>query len=93
MIHEILNSGDLTRYPYFEGHSNEVFDLFLDTASKIAQNLLRPVLKIMDQSPPELVDGRVKVQPVVRKFMEVCGEGGWISATAPCEMGGQQLSE
>ncbi|MBI5252429.1 MAG: acyl-CoA dehydrogenase [Desulfomonile tiedjei] len=93
MIHEVMNSGDLTQHPYFEGHSREVFDLVLDTASKIAQNRLRPALKVMDQHPPELTDGRVRVLPVVRDFIRECGEGGWISATAPYELEGQQLPQ
>ena len=93
MVHEVLNTEGLTQYSYFEDHSREAFDLVLDTAVKIAQGLLRPSLKIMDQHPPELVNGRVTVQPVVRDFMREFGEGGWISATAPYELEGQQLPQ
>jgi butyryl-CoA dehydrogenase len=45
----------------------------------------------MDRNPPELVDDEVRVHPVVREFMRECGEGGWITATAPEEHGGLQL--
>jgi len=93
MIHEVLNAENLTQYPYFEDHSGESFDLVLETAAKIAQGLLRPNLKVMDENPPELVDGRVKVQPSVKDFMKECGEGGWIAATAPYDLEGQQLPE
>ncbi|MEJ2716921.1 MAG: acyl-CoA dehydrogenase [Deltaproteobacteria bacterium] len=93
MIHEVLNCEHLTRYPYFENHSGEVFDQILDAASNVAQHMLRPALRAMDQTPPQLVDGRVKVHPMVRTFMKECGEGGWISATAPHKLGGQQLPQ
>ncbi len=93
MIYELLECESLAQFPYYEDHSRQSFDLVLETASKIAQRLLRPNLKEMDQFPPELVDGKVKVQPVVREFMQECGEGGWMSATASYEEGGQQLPE
>lgn len=91
MVYEVLEGERLAGFPYYEDHGRESFDLVLETASKIAQRLLRPNLKGMDQYPPELEKGRVKVHPAVREFMRECGEGGWISASAPYEMGGQQL--
>ncbi len=91
MLHEVLEAEGLARYAYYEDHSRESFDLVLDTAAKIGKGLLRPNLKAMDLQPPELKDGRVKVLPMVRDFMRECGEGGWISANAPYDFGGQQL--
>ncbi|HSB04066.1 MAG TPA: acyl-CoA dehydrogenase, partial [Thermodesulfobacteriota bacterium] len=34
---------------------------------------------------------QIKVHPSVRKFLEECGEGGWIGTDIPFEWGGQQL--
>jgi butyryl-CoA dehydrogenase len=93
IIYEVLDCERLTGYPYFEDHNRESFDLILNTASKIAQGLLRPNLKAMDQHSPELIDGRVRVLPVVKEFMRESGDGGWISATAPYDIGGQQLPQ
>ena len=45
----------------------------------------------MDQKVPEYVDGQVKVHPLAREFMRVCGEGGWIAATFPFDEGGLQI--
>jgi butyryl-CoA dehydrogenase len=45
----------------------------------------------MDKNPPEFVNGRVKVHPVVKTVMKECGEGGWIAAPFPFDLGGQQL--
>jgi butyryl-CoA dehydrogenase len=63
----------------------------LETAMKIGKNLMKPKLSEMDKNPPEFVNGRVKVHPVVKTVMKECGEGGWIAAPFPFDLGGQQL--
>lgn len=90
-LYEVFDVPSLTRYPCFEEHTREGFDLALDTALKIARDILLPALGEMDKNPPALVDQKVKVHPMVGPFMKLCGEGGWIAATAPFELGGQQL--
>lgn len=91
LLYEVFEAHGLSRYPYYQDHGRETFDLVLDTAMRMAKELLKPVLREMDQTPPRLVEGRVLVHPVVRRIMRECGEGGWIAAHAPYELGGQQL--
>jgi len=91
LLYEVFDVNALTTYAYYKEHGREIFDMVLDTAVRIGSDVLRPVLQEMDQRQPEFVDGRVKVHPLVRKFMKECGEGGWIAAAAPFERGGQQL--
>ena len=91
LLYDVLGLETLTGYPYFEEHSREVFDLVLDTALKMGRDLLLPNFQDMDKNPPEFVDGRVRVHPMVRNYMRESGEGGWIGARAPYEMDGQQL--
>ncbi|MDO9515066.1 MAG: acyl-CoA dehydrogenase family protein, partial [Syntrophales bacterium] len=91
LIHEVFDVSQLTQYPYFADHSGEVFDMVLDTALKMAEDLYKPYFEEMDRLPVELVDGRVKVHPHVRTIMRECGAGGWIGAEFPYEAGGQQL--
>jgi butyryl-CoA dehydrogenase len=91
LLYEVFDAESLTQHPYYEEHGREIFDMVLETAFKLARELLLPHFQEMDQNPPELVDGEVKVHPMVRTFMEECGEGGWIAANAPFELGGQQL--
>jgi butyryl-CoA dehydrogenase len=86
-----MDAEGLTRYPLYAEHSREVFELVLDTALKLSRDLFKPVLHEMDKDQPRYVDGRVFVHPVVKQIMKACGEGGWISASASYEMGGQQL--
>ena len=91
LLYEVFDTPSLTQYPYYADHSRESFDMALETAMKIGKNLMKPKLAEMDKNPPEFVNGKVKVHPVVRNVMKECGEGGWIAAPFPFDLGGQQL--
>ncbi len=91
LLHEVFDVSQLTQYPYYADHSREVFDMVLETALKMGEDLYKPYFEEMDRLPVELVDGRVKVHPHVRTIMRECGAGGWIGAEFPYEAGGQQL--
>jgi len=91
LLHEVLDLEGLTRFPYFADHDRASFDGVLDTAEQMGIDLLAPAFQAMDVEQPALVDGRVKVHPLVRTVMREWGEGGWISAHAPAALGGQQL--
>jgi butyryl-CoA dehydrogenase len=91
MLFELFDVEALTKYPYFQEHSREIFDMVLETGLKMGTDLLYPCFAEMDRNPPQFVDGQVKVHPMVRPLMKACGEGGWIGAHAPYERGGQQI--
>ncbi len=91
LLYEVFDVTELLKYPYYSEHTREMFDMVMETALRIGKDMLYPVLDEMDKNQPELVDGMVKVHPVVREFMRECGQGGWIGADAPFEFGGQQL--
>jgi len=91
MLYEVFDVEALTRHPYYQEHDQEIFDLVLTTALRMGRDMLQPALQEMDKTPPQFVNGEVKVHPMVRPFMKQCGEGGWIGAGAPFEVGGQQF--
>lgn len=91
LLYEVLDAESLTRHAYFQEHNRETFDMVLDTALRMGRDMLLPYLKEMDQIPPAMVNGEVKVHPIVKTYMTECGEGGWIAANAPFDLGGQQL--
>ena len=91
LLHEVFDVASLTTHPYYQDHNKETFDMILDTALRMGREILMPPFGEMDKNPPEFVDGRVKVHPSVRTFMKECGEGGWIAANFPAELGGLQL--
>jgi len=91
MLYEVLDAESLTQYPYFSDHNRESFEMVLTTAYKMAVEMLRPCFSEMDRTPPVWDNGKVKVNPAVKKFMRECGDGGWISAGFPADHGGQQI--
>ncbi len=91
LLYEHFDVAKLTSAPYFEDHDRETFELVLETAHKMASDLLWPCFREMDREPPVLEDGRVRIHPAVRAFLKECGQGGWLGAHAPCDLGGQQM--
>ncbi|MCY7349070.1 MAG: acyl-CoA dehydrogenase [Cytophagaceae bacterium] len=93
LIHEVFNAEELTQHPYFQDYNREAFDMVLDTATDIADKILYPAFTEADRTPPELVNGVVKVHPAVGRFLKATGEAGLIGAGFSFEHGGQQLPE
>ena len=91
LLYEVQGVERLSSLPYFADHTRETYDLVVDTALKLARNLIYPYLREMDEKAPFLEDGQVKVHPIVKTMMKEWGEGGWISSSMPYEVGGQQL--
>jgi len=91
LLYEVHGMERLSRLPYFEDHTRETYDLVMETALKLARNLMHPYLTEMDEKAPVLENGQVKVHPIVKTMMKEWGEGGWISSAMPYEVGGQQL--
>ncbi|MCP4353852.1 MAG: acyl-CoA dehydrogenase [Desulfobacterales bacterium] len=91
LLYEVFDAASLTEFDYYRQHNRKMFDMILDAALKLAKDLLRPNLRDMDKNPPELADSQVKVHPMVRPFMKECGQGGWIGATFPDDLDGEQI--
>lgn len=91
LLYDVFKVQSLNEIPYFEEHSRETFDLVTQTALRISSETLHPHLSEMDKNPPCYQNSEVLVHPMVRAFMKESGAGGWISANAPFDSGGQQL--
>jgi alkylation response protein AidB-like acyl-CoA dehydrogenase len=93
LLYEVFQVEDLCRFPFFEEHNREIFDLTLETALKMGQDILRPSLREMDLNAPVFEDGTTKVHPAVRAFMKESGDGGWIASLFTFDQGGQQIPQ
>ncbi|NLO21255.1 MAG: acyl-CoA dehydrogenase [Syntrophomonadaceae bacterium] len=93
LLYEVFGVEDLTKYEYFEDHSQETFDMIIDTAYKLGMDFMYPVFQEMDANPPEYVDGIVKTHPIVKTTMRDFGRDGWINAPMAYEYGGQQIPQ
>jgi alkylation response protein AidB-like acyl-CoA dehydrogenase len=91
MLKEVLNVGELTKYPYFQDYTPDMFDMVLDTAEEIADKIMRPAYVDSDRNQPELVNGQVKVHPAVKDYVKAMGDSGMTGAMFKYEHGGQQL--
>ncbi len=91
LLHEVFDVMSLTAYEYFGEHNRRVFDMIIEAAFQMSEKMMFPILREMDQHPPQLVEGRVVVHPEVKKILEAFGRGGWISANIPREFDGEQL--
>ena len=90
-LYEVHGALALCELPYFADHGRETIDLFLSTARKLAREVLFPAYRPMDQDPPRLVDGRVRVHPAMREIWPRLVELGLTCGTRPAEVGGQQM--
>jgi alkylation response protein AidB-like acyl-CoA dehydrogenase len=91
MLKEVLNVGELTKYPYFQDYTPDMFDMVLDANEEIAEKILRPAYVSSDRNQPELVNGQVKVHPAVKDYVKAMGDAGMIGSMFKYEHGGQQL--
>lgn len=91
LLHEVFDAEALTRSAYFGQHNRKTFDMVLDAAMKLSAKLLWPIHTEMDRHPPTFSDGKVKAHPAVPRIMAEFGRGGWIAATFPETLDGEQL--
>src|SRR5262249_39108199 len=81
----------LTELPEFSEHSRETFDLYLNACRKLGREVLFKSYRTLDEAPPVLENGRVKVHPLLRELYPRMVELGLLNATRPEDVGGQRL--
>jgi len=91
LLYEVFDIESLTAYAYYQDHNRKTFDMVLKAAVKLAKDMLFPIFEEMDRNPPELVNGEVKVHPLVNSILREFGEGGWLTSRVPVEKDGEQL--
>ncbi len=75
---------------YKEVNSELVKDI-LEEAAKISQNLILPLAKSGDESPPVLENGVVRTSPGYKEAYSKFIEDGWISLSCDPKYGGQGM--
>lgn len=90
-LYDVHDAESLTKNSYYADHNRETFDMTLDAATQIADNLMFPYLKEVDKNQPELKDGKVTVHPKVKEYLKAMGESGLIAADFSYDHGGAQM--
>lgn len=91
LLFEILNVEALHALPAFSEHNRETVEIYLASARRLARQHLFPAYKPMDEMPPRLENGRVRVHSLMHDLYPRLVELGVLSATRPPEVGGQRL--
>jgi butyryl-CoA dehydrogenase len=91
LLYEVFGIEELTKYERFKDHNRESFDMILDTAKQIADNILYPTFREMDVQEPQLENGVVNVHPAIKKYLKAMGDAGMIGATYKYDDGGGQV--
>jgi len=91
LLHDWLRVEDLTDRPRFAEHSRSTFDAIIDVCADLARDRFAPHNRRNDTEEPQLVDGRVRLNPDVRPALDALAETGLLSATADHQLGGLQL--
>ncbi|MBS2026593.1 MAG: acyl-CoA dehydrogenase [Deltaproteobacteria bacterium] len=91
LLYEVLDAQRLAQLPHFADHSRETFDSYLGNCRRFAREQLWPSYRALDEKPPQLLDGKVTVHPLLRTLLPQLRELGVISASQPVELGGAQL--
>jgi len=91
VLYEQLRVQELCKHPKYAEFSEELFDMVIEQAEKLAEKELYPINKIGDQEGCRFEKGIVKVPEAFHKAYRLYCEGGWIAISDPPEVGGQGL--
>jgi butyryl-CoA dehydrogenase len=91
LLDDVFALSELTKCAYFADHDRDTFVAFIDSARRVARTYLYPAYRAMDATPPELVDGRIRVHPRMRELWTQMVGLGLIAAPRDASVGGQQL--
>ncbi len=91
LLHEVLRLEELTKYPYYEDHSRETFDMAAETAHQLAHEVFWPSYQESDREGAAFDGTRVTVPKAMHEIWRQCAEGGWIAPNVSYEDGGQQF--
>ena len=91
LLREVLDTKALLALPAFQDHTLETCEMYVQSARKLARDVLYPAYKPMDESPPKLDGGQLRVHPAMRAIYPRLVELGTITATRPASVGGASL--
>ena len=91
MLYEVMDIEELTKSPFYEDHSKETFDMALDTAEQVAEEVFLAGFQVMDKEKAKFDGKNVTVPESMHEIWRHCKEGGWFATAIEFENGGQQF--
>jgi alkylation response protein AidB-like acyl-CoA dehydrogenase len=90
-VKEHLKIADLFGYEQFEDYTDDIVEMVIDTAEKMAVNEYYPVNESGDKTGVKFDDGTVTVPPEFHEPYQKFCEGGWTAPSESYDYGGQQM--
>jgi butyryl-CoA dehydrogenase len=91
LLREVMDTKSLLALPAFADHTLETCEMYVQSARKLAREVLYPAYKPMDEAPPVLEGGQLRVHPAMRSIYPRLVALGTITATRPPSVGGASL--
>lgn len=91
VLNELLDTVQLTKYEYYQDHSQETFNAIIEVAEEIATEHFHSHNTELDKNEPVMVDGHVKIMPEVKEAISHFAEAGFFAGHHSEELGGIQL--
>jgi alkylation response protein AidB-like acyl-CoA dehydrogenase len=90
-IYDHLKISDLYKYGQFEDYNDDIVEMAIDTAEKLAVGEYYPVNESGDKTGVGFEDGKVTVPPEFHAPYGKFCEGGWTAPSESYDYGGQQM--
>ena len=91
LLHNWLNTVELTKRERYADHSRETFDAVLDTCERIAREKYAPFNRLLDTQEPQFDGERVTLPKASQDAQAAYAESGMLSAAQDYALGGMQL--
>ncbi len=92
LLREVLDTAPVFALPAYAEHSLETCEMYVQSARKLAREVLYPAYKPMDEQPPKVDDqGQLRTHRLMRAIYPRLVELGTITATRPESVGGASL--
>ena len=93
LLHEVLDSGQISSLPGFQEATPDVFDAILEEGAKFCENQLLPLNRIGDEEGCTFENGLVRTPSGFKSAYEAFVKNGWHSIATNPDYGGQGLPE
>ncbi len=91
VIEELANLEQLSQLQGFDEASADMAEAILQTAGKLASEVIAPTNQTSDEHGCWMEDGRVVSPPELTKAYQQLAENGWMGVDQPVEFGGQGM--
>ena len=91
VLYELLDVEKICELEAFSDFNKELFDMVIDEGAKLAEEVLAPLNKVMDEKGAQFDKGKVSLPEEIYPAWKALVDGGWMGVSHSPEYGGQGL--